>query len=145
MLPTFLSVVCMPLSLFPACSQPVIHAMYLCLVSVPVYLMEAGITALKDILSCTYPAYPLHGNVSCHYTFEKWPVLDKNGFSAFMLFHASFDCVSPLEPFASSIHFEELFPIYSKSPGKPSAHGPLMTQLSGALGNGFFVIFSGGW
>lgn len=144
MLLTFLSVVCIPLPLFPAHSQPIIHSIYFCLVSVPVHLVTAGITELNNILSCTYAAYPLQGNVSCHYIFENWPVLDKNGFSAFMLLHASFDCMGPLEPFASNIHFEELFPIYGKSPRKALAHGPLMTQLLEALGNGFFDIFSGG-
>lgn len=69
------------------------------------------IAALHDILSCTYPAHPLPGNVSCHYTFENWPVLDKNGFSAFVLLHVSFDC---MEPFASNLHFEEFFPLMAK-------------------------------
>lgn len=139
---TVLSALCIPLALFLAHSQPVICAIYFCLVSVPVCFMTVGIAALNNILSCTYPAYPLPGNVSCHYTFENWPVLDKKGFSAFMLLHDSFEC---MEPFASNIHFEELFPINGKSPGKSSAHGPLMTQLLEALGNGFFIIFSGGW
>lgn len=49
------------------------------------------------------------------------------------------------EPFASNIHSEELSLIYGKSPGKPSACGTLMTQLFEALGNGFFIIFSGVW
>lgn len=36
------------------------------------------------------------------------------------------------------------FSHYGKSPRKTLAHGPLMTQLLEALGNGFFDIFSGG-
>lgn len=94
---TFLSVGCIPLSLLPAHSQPNSH--HILLVSEPVYLMTAGITALHNIFLHIYPACPLHGNVSCHYTFENWPVLDKSSFSAFILFHASFDCMGPLEPF----------------------------------------------
>lgn len=38
-----------------------------------------------------------------------------------------------------------IFPIYRKSPGKPSAHGPLITELLEALGSGFFIVSSSGW
>lgn len=51
---------------------------------------------LNTILSCTYPAYPLHdNNVSRHYVFENWLALDECGLSTFTLLHASFDCVGP--------------------------------------------------
>lgn len=101
---TFLSVVCISLALFPAHSQPVICAIYFCLVSIPVNFMTAGIAALNNILSCTYPAYPLPGNISCHYTFENWSVLGMT-FSALVLLHASFDF---MEPFANNVHFSHL-------------------------------------
>lgn len=50
-------------------------------------------------------------------------------------------------PFTSNIHFEEFFfHLWQKSwEWRLSAHGPLMTHILEALGNGFFVIFSGGW